>query len=80
LFFQRELLARPLPSLEKKIEKGLLPMKLSLVPLLIAGKSISPEVRRALRENRLRDAAELIMKKYGLTCAEASDLLDVSVC
>jgi len=55
-------------------------MKLSLVPLLIAGKSISPEVRRALRENRLHDAAELIMKKYGLTCAETSDLLDVSVC
>jgi len=55
-------------------------MRLSLVPLLIAGKSITPDVRRALRENRLRDAAELIMKKYGLTCAEASDLLDVSVC
>jgi hypothetical protein len=55
-------------------------MKLSLVPLLIAGRNISCEARRALRENRLRDAAQVLMRDYGLDCAEASDLLDVSVC
>ncbi len=43
-------------------------MKFSLVPLLITGQSISPEVRQALRENRLQDAAKLIMQEYGLSC------------
>ena len=42
-------------------------MSLSLVPLLLTGKSISPEARQALRENRLQDAGELLMRKYGLT-------------
>ena len=55
-------------------------MKLSLVPLLIAGASVSPEIRQALRENRLRDAAKLIMQQYGLSCIEAGQLLDVSAC
>jgi hypothetical protein len=55
-------------------------MKLSFVPLLIGGKTISPEIKQALRENRLRDAAKLIMRKYGLSCVEAGQLLDVSAC
>ena len=55
-------------------------MKLSIVPLLIGGKSISPEIKQALRENRLRDAAKLIMQKYGLSCVEAGQLLDVPAC
>jgi hypothetical protein len=55
-------------------------MSLSLVPMLVAGQSISPEAREALHENRLEDAAELFIQQYGLTCAEASDLLDISVC
>jgi hypothetical protein len=55
-------------------------MKLSLVPLLISGASVSPEIRQALRESRLRDAAELIMQQYGLSCIEAGQLLDVSAC
>ncbi len=55
-------------------------MSLSLVPLLIAGKSISPEARQALRENRLQDAAKVLMHEYGLSCVEASQLLDVSAC
>ncbi len=55
-------------------------MSLSLVPLLIAGKSISPEARQALRENRLQDAAKALMHEYGLSCVEASQLLDVSAC
>lgn len=55
-------------------------MKLSFVPLLLAGQSISPEVREALRENRLQDAAEMLMQEYGLSCVEASHLLDVSAC
>ncbi|HXG50074.1 MAG TPA: hypothetical protein VNN77_01540 [candidate division Zixibacteria bacterium] len=54
--------------------------RLSLVPLLIAGSSVSPEIRRALRENRLRDAARLLVREHGLTCAEAADLLALSRC
>lgn len=55
-------------------------MKFSIVPMLITGQSISPEVRQALRENRLRDAAKLIMEEYGLNCIEAGQLLDVPAC
>lgn len=55
-------------------------MSLTLVPMLMAGQSISPKARQALRDNRLEDAAELLMKEFGLTCAEANDLLGVSVC
>ena len=55
-------------------------MKFSIVPLLITGQSISPEVRQALRENRLQDAAKLIMQEYGLSCIEAGQLLDVPAC
>jgi hypothetical protein len=55
-------------------------MKLSFVPLLLAGKSISPEAREALVENRLQDAAQLIMQQYGLSCLEAGHLLDIPAC
>ena len=55
-------------------------MKLSFVPLLITGQSVSPEIRQALRENRFKDAAELIMQQYGLSCIEAGHLLDVAAC
>jgi hypothetical protein len=55
-------------------------MKFSLVPLLLTGQSISTEARQALRENRLKDAAEILMAKYGLSCVEAGDLLDMSAC
>ncbi len=55
-------------------------MSFSIVPLLLAGESISPEARQALRENRLKDAAEVLMQQYGLNCLEASQLLDVSAC
>ena len=55
-------------------------MKFSLIPLLLTGKSISVEARQALRENRLKDAAALIMKEYGLNCNEVSDLLSVGAC
>jgi hypothetical protein len=55
-------------------------MKFSLVPMLLTGQSISSEARQALRENRLRDAAEILMEQYGLSCVEAGDLVDASVC
>ena len=55
-------------------------MSFSLVPLLLVNKQIPAEVRKALVENRLQDAAELIMQQYGLDCIEASHLLDVSAC
>ena len=55
-------------------------MKFSLVPLLITGQSISTEARQALRENRLQEAAAILMEEYGLTCAEAGELVDVPAC
>jgi hypothetical protein len=55
-------------------------MKFSLVPLLLTGQSISPDARQALRENRLKEAAEILMEQYGLSCVEASDLVDISAC
>jgi hypothetical protein len=65
---------------EKFVKKGWDCMKFPLVPLLLTGQSISSEARQALRENRLKDAAEILMEQYGLNCAEAGDLLDVSAC
>ena len=55
-------------------------MSFSVVPLLLTGKSISPEARQALRENRVKDAAGMLMQQYGLSCSEAGQLLDLSVC
>lgn len=55
-------------------------MSFSVVPLLLTGKSISLEARQALRENRLEDAAVILMQQYGLNCSEAGQLLDLSVC
>ena len=52
----------------------------SLVPLLLSGESISAPARQALREDRMKDAAVILMKDYGLSCAEAGDLLNVSAC
>ena len=54
-------------------------MSFSLVPLLVTGKSISHEARQALRENRIEDAAAILMDQYGLNCSEAGQLLDISV-
>ena len=55
-------------------------MNFSVVPLLLTGKSISPEARQALRENRMQDAAAIFMEQYGLNCSEAGQLLDLSMC
>jgi hypothetical protein len=55
-------------------------MSFSLVPMLLTGESISPEARRALRENRLKDAAAVLMQEYELSCVEVSDLLNEPVC
>ena len=55
-------------------------MKFSLIPMLLTGQSISVEARQALRENRLKDAAEILMAKYGLSCVEAGNLLNITAC
>jgi hypothetical protein len=52
----------------------------SFVPLLLFSRDISDDARRALVESRFDDAAELLMQEHGLSCIEAGDLLDVSVC
>ncbi|MBI2996841.1 MAG: hypothetical protein HYY46_00065 [Deltaproteobacteria bacterium] len=55
-------------------------MSFSVVPLLFVEEELPAEARRALIENRLQDAAVLLMQEYGLSCIEASHLLDVSAC
>jgi hypothetical protein len=60
--------------------KARLANKISLVPLLLAGNSVSAATRQALRENRLKDAGVILMEEHGLSCVEAGHLLDVSVC
>ena len=52
----------------------------SLAPLLVVDEDISAEARQALRENRLRDAARLLMRQYALNCVEAGNLLNVTAC
>ena len=42
-------------------------MRLSLVPLLLTNRDISPEARMALFENRLHDAAAILMKQRRCT-------------
>jgi len=55
-------------------------MKLSLVPLLLNGESLSAETKAALREDRRRDAAVLLMEQYDLNCREAGELVDAPIC
>ena len=55
-------------------------MKFSLVPLLITGQTTSNEIRQALRENRLQEAAAIMIQQYGLSCVEVGQLLDLSAC
>ncbi len=47
-------------------EKGQVRMKFSLVPLLPGGESISAEMKQALREDRIKDAAHILIVEYGL--------------
>jgi hypothetical protein len=61
-------------------KKGDAFMKFSFIPLLLTGKTISPGVRQALHENRVKDAAAMLVREYGLTCIEAGDLLDIAAC
>ena len=65
---------------DRVAEKGRVSMKFSLVPLLLGGESISPEAKRALRENRIKDAAEILIAEHGLNCVEVGHLLDIAVC
>ena len=60
--------------------KGRSPMSFSVLPLLLVNRDISAEARRALVENRLQDAAQLLMRQYELSCLEVGHLLDISVC
>jgi hypothetical protein len=75
---ERGVVARAALSNNATGKKGRFPMKFSLVPLLITGQTISNEIRQALRENRLQDAAAIIMQQYGLSCVEVGHLLDLS--
>lgn len=59
---------------------GQIPARFSVVPLLLADEEISTEAHRALLENRLEDAAQVLIQEHGLSCIEAGDLLDVSAC
>ena len=50
----------------------------SLVPLLLAETDLPAETRRALSEGRRREAAELLMQTYGLSCSDAGELAGTS--
>ena len=52
---------------------------LSMVPLLL-GENIPVQARRALLEDRPREAGKTLMKTYGLSCAEAAQLVDANPC
>jgi hypothetical protein len=54
-------------------------MKLSVASLL-AEADIPAEAGRALVDNRLEDAAELLMQEYGLSCVEAGYFLNIFAC
>jgi len=45
--------------------------RLSVVPLLVADTQIPSDVRQALVENRLQDAAIILMEEYGLSCVKS---------
>jgi hypothetical protein len=79
LFMKRTNFSRP-PKHQTQPGLAEPPQGFSLLPLLLHGQSISLETRRALRENRVKDAAAILMKDYGLSCVEAGDLLNVSAC
>jgi hypothetical protein len=78
--------ARPASSASKPAREALeskgigSPMNFSVVPLLLPNKDISAEARRALVENRLQDAARLLMQEHGLSCIETGHLVNVSTC
>ena len=61
-------------------EQGQIPGHFSAAPLLLADGEIPAEVRQALLAGRRQEAAEMLMQQYGLSCDEASDLLDVFAC
>ena len=69
-----------LPVNPSRISSPGLSGKFSLVPLLLNGQTISSQAREALRENRIKDAAVMLMNDYGLTCREVGDLLNVGAC
>jgi hypothetical protein len=55
-------------------------MEFSLVPLLLGNRDISIEAKKALAENRLQDAAAILIEQNGLSCVEAGQLLNVAAC
>jgi hypothetical protein len=65
---------------EGTAKHGRHPGRFSVVPLLLGNGDISAETQRALVENRLQDAAQLLMQDHGLSCIEAGHLLDVRAC
>lgn len=52
-------------------------MNFSLISLLSFCDTISDETQKALRERRLQEAAERLMKEHGLTSHEIEDLLNI---
>jgi len=62
------------------INDGKIPGQFSVVPLLLAEGQIPAEVRQALLAGHRQDAAQMLMQQYGLSCNEASDLLDFFAC
>jgi hypothetical protein len=49
----------------------------SLLLLLLHGQSISSETRRALRENRVKDAAAILMKRLRIELCRGRRLIEM---
>jgi len=62
------------------INDGKIPGHFSVAALLLPDGEIPSAVRQALLEGRRQDAAAILMHQYGLSCAEASDLLGFFAC
>ena len=56
------------------------PAAFSVMPLLLAEGEIPAQAREALLEGRRQDATGALMQEYGLSCGEASQLLEVAAC
>ena len=55
-------------------------MTLQVVQLLAHDREIPGQVRAAIVEGKLEQAGMLLMDAFGLTCEEAGDLVDRSLC
>jgi hypothetical protein len=55
-------------------------MALQVANLLATNEDLPDQVRSAIAEGRLEEAGLMLMDAFDLTCAEAGELVDQSLC